>query len=205
MTWPTAQAAADAIRDIIRAPHPSKFRRVFNADTLLRLVELLDLPPVDDPVRDAAKALLAARDAEADAIVEDASVYDAACSATWRAHHALGEALASTPPSVAIELQRTREHMALQGGQLVRLGIALRLARVWAFSDIELPDSAVIKRFLAGWVDDGSWPMLSWPDELLAVAGWLRDQGFDNIGGAIGVWLTSNRDDDPKLGKDFAR
>jgi hypothetical protein len=210
MTFVTAKQAADALRDLVRDPHPSKFRKIFTADSIPRLIELLDPEPVDDPVRDAAVGLLGQIDVltENDPPVRyaQAGEQEPCDHAFWPRVDGLREALATAPPSLAQELTLTRALMAEQGGQLARMAIALKLARVWGLSEIEMPDTEIVRRFLCGWIDSGKWPPLAWPDAgaIPMVVKWLQDMGFANIDGSIGVWLTSNRTD-PQLGRDFAR
>lgn len=186
----TRKEAADKLRDLYQDPHPRKFREIFTADSIPVLIELLDPPLQDDQVREAAKALLGARAGTA--------------SEGLDALRRLDEALATTPPSLAHELRLTRRQLAEQGSQLFRLGVAMQLARTFGMSDVKLPGSEVVVPFLRGWMDDGTWPALAFPDagELPAVASFLTGKGYANIDGAIGLWLTSNRVD-PELGRDF--
>lgn len=184
----TAKEAADKLRDLYQDPHPSKFRLIFNADTIPQFIEFLDPPLVDDPVREAARAHLA-------------HVHEGIRSVS---EAALAEALATTPPSLAHELHATRVAMAEQGAQLFRLGVALQLARTFGLSEVGLPGSEVVRPFLRDWIDLDHWPPLAFPEanQLPAVAKFLTDKGFANIGGRIGMWLTSNRVD-PEPGRDF--
>lgn len=194
----TAKEAADKLRDLVVDPHPRKFREIFTADTIPQFIEFLDPPLVDDPVREAAVGLLRVVEAATSAERFDPDLNE---EAAWRE---LEAALASSPPSLAHELAATRHAMAVQGAQLFRLGVALHLARTFGLSGVSFAETEVVKPFLRDWIDLGTWPPLAWPEAaaLPAVAKFLTQKGFDNIGGRIGFWLTSNRVD-PEPGRDF--
>ena len=192
MTFSTRKEAADKLRDLYQDPHPRKFREIFTADSIPRLIDLLDPPLVDDPVRDAASRVLCHFQTEPGPLPLELV--------------RLGDVLATTPPSLAHELHLTRQAMATQGAQLFRLGVALQLARIFAFTAVKFAESEVVRPFLRDWFDQGDFVPLAWPDagKLPVVAKILLDKGYANIDGAIGMWLTSNRVD-PELGRDFVR
>lgn len=204
MTFRTGKEAADKLRDLMVDPLPRKFREIFSADTIPQFIELLDPPLQDDPVREAAKDLLAMlAKPVANAIL---SHQIGQGSPFTQAVDQLGAALAHSPPSLTHELHLTRQAMATQGAQLFRLGVALQLARTFALTAVKFPESDVVRPFLRDWFDQGDFVPLAWPDagKLPVVAKILLDKGYANIDGAIGMWLTSNRVD-PELGRDFVR
>ena len=204
MTFSTRKEAADKLRDLYQDPHPRKFREIFTADSIPRLIELLDPPLVDDPVRDKAVAMLTMLEKPMGAAILAHKIGDG--SPFTVAVEDLRGALAFSPPSLAHELHLTRQAMATQGAQLFRLGVALQLARIFAFTAVKFAESEVVRPFLRDWFDQGDFVPLAWPDagKLPVVAKILLDKGYANIDGAIGMWLTSNRVD-PELGRDFVR
>lgn len=90
-------------------------------------------------------------------------------------------------PITHAEIVRMREFIHAQGQQLITMGAAMRLMRVYILTSVEWEESPDIARFMAQWIDDGRWLPLGWPSQWPNVAKWLLDIGFAPDGGKIGL------------------
>lgn len=90
-------------------------------------------------------------------------------------------------PVTRAEIEKIRTQLFDQGQQMIALGAALRLLRVYQLGPVEFEESAAITRYLRDWIDDGQWLALEWPEHLPGVARWLLDVGFAPVDGRIGL------------------
>lgn len=90
-------------------------------------------------------------------------------------------------PITHAEITRNRQFIAAQGDQLMAMGIAMRLMRVYVLTSIEFEESGDVVQYLAAWIDDDQWLPHQWPEQWPGVCKWLLDIGFVPDRGMIGL------------------
>lgn len=107
-----------------------------------------------------------------------------------RAARAIADMLAppnGDSPVTRHEVEHLRTLLFDQGQQMIACGAALRLLRVYQLGPVEFEESRAIVDYLRGWIDDGRWLGLAWPEQLPGVCRWLIDVGFAPVDGRIGL------------------
>ena len=60
---------------------------------------------------------------------------------------------------------------------------ALKLARTFALSSIEMPGAQEVRKYLAAYIDDGRFLPLRWPGDIPELSQALSNMGFINVKG----------------------
>ncbi len=92
-------------------------------------------------------------------------------------------------PITHAEIVRLREFVHMQGQQLISMGAAMRLMRVYVLTSIEFEESGEVAQYIAAWIDNGKWLPHKWPEQWPAVCKFLLDIGFVPQGGLIALPL----------------
>ncbi len=92
-------------------------------------------------------------------------------------------------PITHAEIVKLRTFIATQGDQLLAMGAAMRLVRVYVLTSIEFEESGEVAQYVAAWIDNGKWLPHKWPEQWPAVCKFLLDIGFVPQGGLIGLPL----------------
>ncbi len=90
-------------------------------------------------------------------------------------------------PITHAEIVKLREFIHAQGQQMITMGAAMRLMRVYILTSIEWEESGEIAQYMAAWIDDGRWLPHKWPEQWPGVCRWLLDIGFAPVGGMISI------------------
>lgn len=90
-------------------------------------------------------------------------------------------------PITHAEIVRMREFIHHQGMQLLSMGAAMRLMRVYVLTSIEFEESGEVAQYLAAWIDNGKWLPHKWPEQWPGVCKFLLDIGFVPQGGLIAL------------------
>lgn len=85
------------------------------------------------------------------------------------------------------EIQRWKTQAAKNAGSCLRMSLALKLARQYGISSRAFHGEVSV--MLADWFDAGMPPGVPWPSSPLA-ADWLRQHGYSNCDGKIGIRAT---------------
>lgn len=90
-------------------------------------------------------------------------------------------------PVTHAEIVKNRQFIAAQGDQLLAMGAAMRLMRVYVLTAIEFEESGEVAQYLAAWIDNGKWLPHKWPEQWPAVCRFLLEIGFCPRNGLIGL------------------
>lgn len=94
------------------------------------------------------------------------------------------------------EIARYREIAAKNGTKCFRMSIALKLARQFGIHSRKYDSGPSFA--LAEWVDAGMPEGVPWPSSPFAQE-WLREQGYSDCDGKIGMRLTATLADDVRI------
>ena len=92
-------------------------------------------------------------------------------------------------PITHAEIVKLREFIHHQGSQLLSMGAAMRLMRVYVLTSIKFEESGEVAQYLAAWIDNGKWLRHRWPEQWPGVCKFLLDIGFVPQGGLIALPL----------------
>ena len=84
----------------------------------------------------------------------------------------------------------TGKRAAEQGTRILRMNIALKLARRWLMDGGYSGEVGVL---LKDWIDGGDFPPVPWPVSPF-VQEWLAENGMEDVDGAIGFRATFSLD-----------
>lgn len=92
-----------------------------------------------------------------------------------------------TRDELLAEILRWKNQSAKNAGTCMRMSIALKLARQFGLSSRAF--NGEVSVMLADWFDEGMPAGVPWPSSPFA-ADWLRQQGYSNCDGKIGIRAT---------------
>jgi len=99
------------------------------------------------------------------------------------------ELLAQSATTDLTALQRERDAL---GWAVMRMGVALRLIRVFGMGGVALPGSGMIRDWLCGWIDADLFDALHWPSAIPMACDLLTQWGYQEVGGFIGRTLPTD-------------